>query len=90
MILRRLPTPAAVIRFLQRSVRHWPAMRATTAQWPRWAARQRLMPAWRLPMTVTTRHGTRIRLGDDPIDDLVALGVVVSPISTRAPPRRLA
>jgi len=46
-------------------------MRATTSQWPRWIARQLLMPVWRMPCTITTRSGTRCRLGGDRVDDIV-------------------
>jgi FkbM family methyltransferase len=50
-------------------------MRAVTARWPLWIARQLLMPVWPLPLTVATRQGTKIHLRDDRIDDLVLLSV---------------
>jgi len=46
-------------------------MRAASAQWRRWVARQLIMPVYRVPLTLTSRTGVRCRVDDDPVDDLV-------------------
>jgi FkbM family methyltransferase len=74
------------VSFLWSSARWWPATRAVARNWPIWILRQLLRPVVSLPCWITTRAGTRIRLDDDHIDDVVLRHVMRDAVAGYFPP----
>jgi FkbM family methyltransferase len=82
----KLFSPKATLAFLRNWATRLPALRAVARNWPIWAARQLLRPVLSLPCWIETRVGTRLRLGDDPIDDTILRHVMHDAVDIYFPP----
>ncbi len=61
----------APIRLARQLIAIW----RIAANWPTWALRRLLLPFVRIHCMVVTRGGSNFLLGDDPVDDLILMGL---------------